>query len=329
MLTTSYIIGVDVSKAKLDYFVSDAQRGTVANTREGILQLLDQVIESGGARAHVCLEHTGVYGHLLVKCCHERGVDCSQLDSRKVYHYKCEHGVKAKTDRADAKLIRDYATERQPAPTQPESSWHTKLRELENLRSVLVGQCAQLKNSCRQAIRKETIGLHARIIAKFEKEVARLDRRIEELLSADANVHELRRRLLQVQGVGPVTANAALIHLGDVLGKVENKRICSLAGLAPVPEQSGKSDRPWRIRGGRHRVRKALYMAAVSAVRCNPTLRDFYKRLRTQRHKPARCALIAVARKLLCLLNLIAGLVFQPDIVTLCCFCFECQRHVT
>jgi len=306
MPNSHYIIAVDVSKAKLDYYVSDTQRGCVENTQQGVEKLLALCASKDGEKPHLCLEHTGIYGHLLVQACHERGITCSLLDSKKLYHYKCEHGLRAKTDPHDAKLIHLYATDRKPAPTQAESTHHAKLRELQNLRTLLVQQAAQLKTGCRQALQKEVLKHYARNLAHLEKQVAKLDARIAELLDTQPETRTLREHLQEVQGVGPVTANAVLIHLSGALGHVSDKRIAALAGLAPVPDQSGQSNKPWHIRGGRHQVRRVLYMAAVSAVRCNPILKAFYKRLRTERHKPARCALVAVARKLLCLLNRIA-----------------------
>jgi len=311
MRSTKYIIGVDVSKPKLDYYIADSVRGTVDNTTGGISQLLDTMAGGLEGTPHVCLEHTGIYGRPLAEACHARGIDFSLLDSKKIHHYKkARYGMRAKTDRHDAQLIRDYALDFKPAPTVPATQRQIQLRELDNLRALLVSQCAELKTSRRQATSQSVITHYDRRIASLGKETAKLEKRIAALLDADEAMALLRKRFLQVKGVGPATASAVLVHLDGVIGKVADKRIASLTGLAPVPDESGNTSLPRRIQGGRLRVRNALYMASLSASRYNPVLKTFYKRLKQDKRKTSKCALVAVARKLVCLLNLIAR---DPD----------------
>ena len=109
--------------------------------------------------------------------------------------------------------------------------------------------------------------------------------------------------LSSVPGVGPITARTMLAELPE-LGSLDRRKIAALVGVAPFTRQSGK----WRgksfIGGGRASVRTALFMAAMTAMRSNPVLRAFYQRLRAA-GKPKMVALIAVARKLLTILNAI------------------------
>jgi len=308
MRTTKYIIGVDVSKSKLDYHVTDSLRGVVPNTAEGVSRLLDAASGGHGGIPHVCLEHTGVYGRLLAEGCHARGIAFSLLDPKKIYHYKrARYGMRAKTDRHDAQLIRDYAEDLKPEPTAPPTRRQTELRELDNLRALLAGQSAELKAARRQSTLEPIIAHYDQRIASLGKEVAELQGRIAALLDADQSTALLRRRLLEVKGIGPAAAGAVLIHLGDAIGKVGDKRLASLVGLAPVPDESGNTSLPRHIQGGRFRVRNALYMAALSASRHNPVLKTFYRRLKDDKRKKSKCALVAVSRKLACLLNRIAS----------------------
>jgi len=308
MHSTKYIIGVDVSKSKLDYYVTDSLRGVVANTAQGISKLLDTVVRGHGDIPHVCLEHTGAYGRLLAEGCHVRGIAFSLLDSKKIYHYKkARYGMRAKTDRHDAQLIRDYAEDLKPEPTVPATQQQTELRELDNLRALLVSQCAELKAARKQSTLEPIIAHYGQRIASLDKEAAELEKRIAELLDSDRATALLRKRFLEVKGIGPGTANAVLVHLGDAIGKVSDKCIASLCGLAPVPDESGNISLPRHIQGGRLRARNALYMSSLSASRHNLVLKPFYKRLKDDKQKKSKCALVAVARKLACLLNRIAG----------------------
>jgi transposase len=102
-------------------------------------------------------------------------------------------------------------------------------------------------------------------------------------------------------GVGPRTAWLLLAHLPE-LGQMNRRQAAALAGLAPWPEDSGTSTGPRHIRGGRHEVRRALYMPALSTIRCCPVLKPFYQRL-IANHKPSKVALTAVMRKLLVYMN--------------------------
>jgi len=307
MQDSRYIIGVDVSKSKLDYYASDSLRGTIANTPEGISRLLDTIIAAHPGVPHVCLEHTGIYGRLLCEGCHGRGMNYSLLDPKKIYHYKkFKHGTRAKTDRHDARLIHGYAADNPPQPSAPPTQRQEELRELDNLRALLVKQCAELKTARRHARGKSVVAHYDRRIARLEKEIAELDELVTALMHSDETAATLHRRFMEVPGIGNATATAVLLHLGDAIGNVSAKRIANLAGLAPIPDDSGNLSLPWRIEGGRKRVRSALYMASLSASRYNPVLKAFYKRLKEER-KSSRCALVAVARKLLCLMNRIAS----------------------
>ena len=120
---------------------------------------------------------------------------------------------------------------------------------------------------------------------------------------------EKAARLQELKGVGPVLAATLLAHVPE-LGKVSNKTLACLVGVAPHPKQSGNFKGKASIRGGRANVRHVLYMAAVTASRSNPVLAAFYQRLRTQSGKTAKVALVAVMRKMLCVLN---KLIAQPN----------------
>lgn len=134
-------------------------------------------------------------------------------------------------------------------------------------------------------------------------QIDRWDVEIDRLLKHSAALTETSRRLRSIPGIGPV-ATATLLALMPELGTLSSKAVAALAGLAPFNVDSGQFRGLRRIQGGRKRVRDALYMAAVSAVRSNPHLKSIYLRLRSA-GKPAKVALIAVARKLIVTANAI------------------------
>ena len=129
------------------------------------------------------------------------------------------------------------------------------------------------------------------------------DAEIAGLLAQSAALAQSARRLRSIIGIGPVAATT-LLALVPELGSLSPKKIAALAGLAPFNADSGQFRGQRRIKGGRKRVRDALYMAAIAAARYNPRLKPLYKRLRAA-GKPAKVALIAVARKLLVTANAI------------------------
>jgi transposase len=124
-----------------------------------------------------------------------------------------------------------------------------------------------------------------------------------------AELAQKAARLQELKGVGPVLASTLLAHVPE-LGKVGDKTLACLVGVAPHPKQSGNFKGKASIRGGRANVRHVLYMAAVTAIRSNPVLAAFYQKLRTESGKTAKVALVAVMRKMLVVLN---KLIAQPN----------------
>jgi transposase len=140
------------------------------------------------------------------------------------------------------------------------------------------------------------------------KYLAQIGKEIEACISENQSCHEKMERLCQVKGVGRVVAASVLAFLPE-LGTLPERTISALAGLAPYPNQSGPLERPRRIWGGRREVRLALYPAAMVAVRYNPVLKVFNQRLK-DKGKPGLVRMVAVMRKLICLLNKICA---QPN----------------
>ena len=142
---------------------------------------------------------------------------------------------------------------------------------------------------------------HAKLMTHLQSQIAAVEKQIEALLEQDAALKRRVDCLDEIEGVGPRTAWMVLAHLPE-LGRLNRQEVAALAGLAPWTRESGMMKGKSCIGGGRPEVRLALYMAALSAARCNPVLRSLYKRLRAK-GKAAKVALTAVMRRLLTYMN--------------------------
>ncbi len=170
-------------------------------------------------------------------------------------------------------------------------------------RRQLTGMVAAEKNrlaAAAVALRAD-LRLHVRWL---QRRIARLDAQIAAAIAADADRAAEATRLQTVPGVGPVVAHTLAAELPE-LGRLGRRQVAALVGLAPFPRDSGVLRGTRAIWGGRAVVRTVLYLAAMSGVRCNPTLRTFYTRL-VAAGKPRKAALTAVAHKLLTILNTMA-----------------------
>ena len=152
-----------------------------------------------------------------------------------------------------------------------------------------------------------------RHIAWLDQEIAQLDQEYQDRLRQHATLGQRAALYRTVPGVGPITAATLVAELPE-LGHWDDKALTALVGLAPWARDSGQKQGHRSIRGGRGVVRRILYLAALSAIRTDATLRDFYQRLR-QRGKAGKVALVAVMRKLLLRLNSVArrGTPWNPE----------------
>ena len=142
-----------------------------------------------------------------------------------------------------------------------------------------------------------------RVIGMLEKELAELDSEIDDSVRGSPAWREKEDLLASVPGIGPIISRTLIADLPE-LGTLSRKQIAALAGLAPFTRQSGQWKGRSFIGGGRKSVRTALFMGAMVAMRHNPVLKAFFDRL-TKAGKPKMVAIIAVARKLLTILNAI------------------------
>lgn len=297
---TKVYIGIDGCKAWLDVYLHPlGQRLRVANSREGLKQLKKTLTACDTALA--VIEATGKYHRLAHRSLHAWGVSVAVVNPLRSRLFAEASGALAKTDRLDARMLALYAESLEPAPTAPLPEFVEELQELLRARQSATAEATALSNrrsSGQGAFLKRQL---AGLLKNLKAHIARLDGEIERRIAADPSLARRYQILRSIPGIGPVAAASLTAGLTE-LGQFSNKAIAMLVGVAPVACDSGKMTGQRRIRGGRAHLRPPLYMAALSAIRVNPDLAFFYKRLRDQ-GKAAKLALTAVMRKLIVLAN--------------------------
>ena len=293
-------VGIDVSKHHLDVaFPGPAKAWRTTNDRAGIAALARRAARLD--RPQLVCEATGGYtrglGHELAA----RGIAFSKVNPRQVRDFARATGRLAKTDAIDAGIILRFAQAMQPPATPPPAPVQLRLTDLVRRRRQLVDAAAQEKQREASPDTPLIATSVARHLAFLAAEIAAVDRAIAEAIETDEHLAHRAELLRTIPGVGSVTAATLVAELPE-LGSIGNKPIAALAGVAPVNHDSGLQRGQAHIAGGRLSARCCLYMATIVAIRCNPTIRPFYTRLR-QDGKPPKVAIVAAMRKLLITAN--------------------------
>lgn len=317
MQTPEVFIGIDVSKAHLDIASHPGEESwRVANDPEGVAALLQRLQDL--APPLIVLESTGGYERLAARSLGTAGLSVAVVNPRQVRYHARSLGRLAKTDRLDAALIAHFAARIRPQPRPLPDEAQEQLHALMARRQQLVEMRTQEKNRLDTALDsvREWIEEH---IAQLDAQIAEVERELHERIQRSAAHQEARKVLESFKGVGPVTAMTLLIDLPE-LGKLDRKQIAALVGVAPLNNDSGRKRGQRTTWGGRGRVRSTLYMAAMSAIRHNPVIREMYERL-IGAGKPRMVAMVACMHKILTILNAMMknGTYWVPD--------YEAQRQ--
>ncbi len=296
---SAVFVGIDVAKDHRDVHLLPA--GTAfraANDDGGIAAVVARL---GAAHpALVVLEATGGYQNPLVAALGAAGLPVAVVNPRQARRFAEGHGRLAKTDAIDAATLALFAAQvRPPARPQPSAAAQDFAALLARRRQVLQMRLAEQQRLATAAGRiAKDIRAH---IAYLTRQFDRLEADLDAAVRASPLWRERDELLQSVPGVGPQLARVLLAELPE-LGAAPSRQLAALVGLAPFNRDSGRARGRRRICGGRAAVRAALYMAALVAVRFNAPLRASYRRL-VERGKAKKLALIAVARRLLGILN--------------------------
>jgi transposase len=290
-------VAIEVGKHTLEIALgSAAALFSEPNEPRAITRLAKRLAALGCERV---LIEGGSYQNVLVGALRAADLPVVIINPRRVREFAKSIGQLAKTDLIDARLLARYGERIQPPVRALPPEEHQALRALwvrrEQLVEMLVMETHRLEHAPKPLLR--SLRAH---IGYLRKQIKQADNDLDGAVR-DSVLWDKYELLTSVPGVGPVSGVALLSDLPE-LGRLNRREIASLAGVAPFNCDSGTLRGQRKIQGGRHRLRRTLYMATVAAVRCNPALRPFYQRLRAS-GKPAKVALVAAMHKLLLILN--------------------------
>lgn len=291
----SAFIGIDVCKAWLDVAVL-GQDGTprFANSPAGFKKLIRWLQALSPDR--IVLEATGGYEQRALDALHAAGLPMVRINPRQSRDFAKATGQLAKTDALDAQVLARMAAAQIGTVYQPKEAWQTRLAQWHHRRAHLI----QIRVSEKQRLAQ----IQDAVLAKAARaHIVFLDsqlRMIEAQIARQLDRPELAP-LRTLPGAGPVLQATLACELPE-LGRIGAKQIAKLVGVAPLCRDSGLSRGKRATWGGRARIRTVLYMASLAAIRHDPVLRTFYRRLR-ERGKTAKVAIVATMRKMLVILN--------------------------
>ena len=292
-------IGIDVSKKQLDWAIGgEGAVDRVANTAAGVRRLVVKLSKLD--LELVVVESTGGYERALTGSLSSAALPVVLVNPWRVRRFGEGLGILAKTDPLDARVLALFGErakpERRPLPGPVQRQMADLVRRRRQLVSMIVAEKSRL-DTASSSIRKDIQS----VVDLLERRVVKIDKQIDAAIEAEPEKAENRDRLQTAPCVGPGVARTLIADLPE-LGALSRREITSLVGLAPFARDSGKTRGQRRIRAGRSGPRTVLYLAALNGARFNPVLRPMYQRL-IEAGKPPKVALIAIARKLLTILN--------------------------
>jgi transposase len=294
-------VGIDVSKDRLDVAVrASGEQFVVERSARGLDELVLRLKAIGPAL--VALEATGGFETVVTAALAAAGLPVVLVDPSKVRAFATAIGQRAKTDPIDAALIAHFAEAVKPVVRAlPDTETQLLADLVQRRRQIIemIGAESQRLKRSPDRLRKSI----ERLLKALQKELTAVDDDIDGAVRSSKAWLEKERLLTSVPGVGKAISRTMIGELPE-LGRLNRKEIAALVGVAPFTRQSGA----WRgksfIGGGRAGVRAALFMGALVAKQHNLVLKAFFDRL-VAAGKPKMVALIAVARKLLTVLNAI------------------------
>ncbi|HMF79132.1 MAG TPA: IS110 family transposase [Bryobacteraceae bacterium] len=292
-------IGIDVCKRRLDVAIRPAEEMLSFDNDETGIKRLTKILRKHSPRL-IVMEATGGHEYAVAHSLMKAGLPVAVVNPRQVRDFARAVGKLAKTDPIDAKILAHFGEAIQP-PVRPIADEQLEeIGQLVTRHRQLIEMIVAERNrraSVRGIVRRDVDAS----IDFLKDRLGKIDEQIKALIVKHPEWKAKAALLNSVPGVGPVLISSIVAELPE-LGRLNRKQVAALVGVAPFNNDSGQSKGRRRIWGGRSHLRSLLYMSVVAGLRCNATIRTFYKHLLLA-GKPKKVALVACMRKLLVILN--------------------------
>lgn len=291
-------VGIDVAKDSLAVWIRPLNNSfTVANTVDGYQKILKCC--HGHDVQRLLVESTGGYENGVVDYCLSQQLPMARIMPQRARAFANALGKRAKTDPIDASVLAHCAEVMELPIVRAVSPERQHLQGLVQRRLQVVSQRDDERRRLAQARHPDIIASVKRVIAGFKKELKELQQMIEKIVKVVDG--DRVNRLRKVGGIGAVSASNLIAFLPE-LGELDRRQIAALVGVAPYNRDSGHHQGKRNIAGGRARVRRVLYMAMWTVIRCHPDIKARYQQL-VGKGKPKKVALIACLRSFITKLN--------------------------
>ena len=300
---SSATLGIDISKAKLDVALYQAEQyhtATFSNNKGGHRSLAKWLKKRRAKDAHVCIESTGRYGEEVALYLDGRGYPVSLVNPVRIKAYASSQLKRNKTDQEDAKVIAHFCATQQPRIWEPPPPEVRELQALTRYLDSLKADRTRELNRKQSGVPSDSV-LHSIDvhISFLNDQIEALEKQIRDLIDQHPSLRQKRDLLTSIPGIGDVAAAKFMAEVPDVSRFTSAPQLAAFAGLTPRVHHSGSSvHRPGRmVKMGNVRFRTAFYMPALSAILCNPIIKALVKRLQ-DRGKSKMTIVGAVMRKL-------------------------------
>jgi transposase len=314
------VLGIDIAKETFDVclIVGDKSwNNHFDNSLAGFRNLVHWVEKYTQEKVHACMEATGQYGNELAEFLYQQGNQVSVVNPARIKAYANSKLRRNKTDKADAQLIAEYCLREKPALWSPPPASFKDLqalvRRLDDLQVNYRQESNRLQSGCENQFVVEDLRNHLHFL---EERIEQIKKSIQEHINSYPELKRRKELLTTIPGIGELTAAKVLGEIRDVCEFESARQLAAYAGVTPRNFISGTSvHKKSRLsKTGNSNLRKALYMPAVVAMKCNPIIRDFYQRLLLSGLRPME-AIGAAMHKLLRLIFgiLKTGKPFDPN----------------
>ena len=303
MQSVESVIGIDVSKAKLDIcalFEGKTRKKIVENSESGFKQLHDWISQNNIDDPHFCMESTGCYSEGVAEFFHNLGFKVSVVNPLLIKSFRNSKLVRQKTDSVDAKLIAEFCLQNNPAPWAPRTREKKELHEINQRIASLKIELNRTSNLLEKKMSKLISKSVHDEINFLKKQINSLEKAAQKIIDSNPELKKTFDRITDIKGVGEKVAMAIIADMPDVQNFQKAGQFAAFAGVTPSHFQSGASvhGKSHISRLGSHTVRKALYMSALVVKNRNPLFRKFVLNLQ-KKGKATKVIIVAIMRKLL------------------------------